>query len=65
MRAIKIFAHLGCSPLSSLLEPTSALDRQTRQEVTELMTTLAKEQGSAVLIVTHDSRIFGSSDRSY
>ncbi|MEH1920855.1 ATP-binding cassette domain-containing protein [Nostoc sp.] len=44
-------------------EPTSALDRQTGQEVTELMTTLAKEQGSAVLIVTHDSRIFGASDR--
>jgi len=44
-------------------EPTSALDRQTGQEVTELMTTLAKEQGSAVLIVTHDSRIFNASDR--
>ncbi|MEH1864642.1 MAG: ATP-binding cassette domain-containing protein [Nostoc sp.] len=44
-------------------EPTSALDRQTGQEVTELMTTLAKEQGSAVFIVTHDSRIFGASDR--
>ncbi len=44
-------------------EPTSALDRQTGREVTELMTRLAKEQGSAVLIVTHDSRIFSASDR--
>lgn len=40
-------------------EPTSALDRRTGREVIQLITALAREQGSAVLIVTHDSRVFG------
>jgi len=40
-------------------EPTSSLDGQTGKEVVELMTALAREQGSAVVIVTHDNRIFG------
>ncbi|MEC4815845.1 MAG: hypothetical protein SAK29_21610 [Scytonema sp. PMC 1069.18] len=44
-------------------EPTSALDWQTGKEIIKLMTTLAKEQRSTVLIVTHDSRIFSASDR--
>jgi ABC exporter DevA family ATP-binding subunit len=50
-------------PLILADEPTSALDRQTGREVVELMTALAKEQGSAVLIVTHDSRIFDITNR--
>lgn len=50
-------------PLILADEPTSALDRHTGQEVVELMTALAKEQGSAVLIVTHDSRIFNITNR--
>ncbi|WP_414756242.1 ATP-binding cassette domain-containing protein [Anabaena sp. CCY 9910] len=44
-------------------EPTSSLDGQTGKEVVELMTGLAREQGSAVVIVTHDNRIFGVTNR--
>ena len=44
-------------------EPTAALDRKTGREATELICSLAKQQGSAVLIVTHDSRILDVADR--
>jgi putative ABC transport system ATP-binding protein len=44
-------------------EPTAALDRKTGREAIELICRLAKQQGSAVLIVTHDSRILDVADR--
>lgn len=44
-------------------EPTAALDRKTGREVVEVIKNLAKKQGSAVLIVTHDSRILDVGDR--
>ncbi len=44
-------------------EPTAALDRQSGGEVMELVSSLARERGLAVLIVTHDSRIRGVADR--
>ncbi|HLO48725.1 MAG TPA: cyclic nucleotide-binding domain-containing protein [Kamptonema sp.] len=50
-------------PLLLADEPTSSLDRRTGQEVIELITALAKEQESAVLIVSHDSRIFNITPR--
>ena len=50
-------------PLLLADEPTASLDRRTGRESIELITSLAKEQGSAVLIVTHDNRIFGVGDR--
>jgi ABC exporter DevA family ATP-binding subunit len=50
-------------PLLLADEPTASLDRRTGQEVIELIIDLAKQEGSAVLLVTHNSRIFGTADR--
>ena len=44
-------------------EPTAALDRKSGRNVVALMRRLAKEQGSAVLMVTHDNRILDLADR--
>ncbi len=44
-------------------EPTAALDRKTGREVVELIHTLAKQQGCAILMVTHDNRILDIADR--
>jgi putative ABC transport system ATP-binding protein len=45
-------------------EPTASLDRQTGRDVVELMQHLAKEQGCAILMVTHDNRILNVADRT-
>ncbi|MFN9174727.1 MAG: ABC transporter ATP-binding protein, partial [Synechocystis sp.] len=44
-------------------EPTAALDSKSGHDVVELMRTLAREQGSTILIVTHDNRILDVADR--
>jgi putative ABC transport system ATP-binding protein len=44
-------------------EPTAALDSTTGREVVELLRRLAREQGCAVLMVTHDPRILDIADR--
>ena len=44
-------------------EPTAALDRATGREVVELLHQLAKNQGCAILMVTHDNRILDIADR--
>jgi len=44
-------------------EPTAALDSRTGREVVELLQSLAREQGCAVLMVTHDPRILDIADR--
>ncbi|MBI5772271.1 MAG: ABC transporter ATP-binding protein [Verrucomicrobia bacterium] len=44
-------------------EPTSALDSETGQMVMELMRRLALGKDRALLVVTHDTRIFGFADR--
>ncbi|NEO83635.1 MAG: cyclic nucleotide-binding domain-containing protein [Spirulina sp. SIO3F2] len=44
-------------------EPTAALDSKTGRQTIDLMHRLAKEQGSAVLMVTHDPRILDVADR--
>ncbi len=44
-------------------EPTAALDSKTGREVVDLMQRLAKEQGCAILLVTHDHRILDIADR--
>jgi putative ABC transport system ATP-binding protein len=44
-------------------EPTSALDHETGHKVMELMRELAVGTGRALVIVTHDQRIFEFADR--
>jgi putative ABC transport system ATP-binding protein len=44
-------------------EPTAALDRKSGREVVELLHGLAKSQGCAILLVTHDNRILDIADR--
>jgi putative ABC transport system ATP-binding protein len=44
-------------------EPTAALDRRTGRDVVQLLQSLAREQGCAVLMVTHDPRILDVADR--
>ena len=44
-------------------EPTAALDRQSGRDVVQLLQALAKGQGCAVLMVTHDPRILDVADR--
>lgn len=44
-------------------EPTAALDSKTGGDVVELMQGLAKQQGAAILMVTHDTRILHLADR--
>lgn len=44
-------------------EPTAALDSHSGRKTVELMHQLAKKEGSAVLMVTHDPRILDIADR--
>jgi putative ABC transport system ATP-binding protein len=44
-------------------EPTAALDKKSGRDVVEIMRRLAKEKGSAVVLVTHDNRILDVADR--
>lgn len=44
-------------------EPTAALDKKSGRDVVEIMQSLAKQQGSAILLVTHDNRILDVADR--
>jgi putative ABC transport system ATP-binding protein len=44
-------------------EPTSALDHETGHRVMELLRELALRERRALVIVTHDARIFGFADR--
>ena len=45
-------------------EPTAALDGKTGRDIIELMQRLSREQGSAILMVTHDNRILDVADRT-
>jgi putative ABC transport system ATP-binding protein len=44
-------------------EPTSALDHETGQHVLELLKSVAVDRSRALVIVTHDARIFDFADR--
>jgi len=44
-------------------EPTASLDKQSGRDVVELIQDLAREDGSAVILVTHDIRILDIADR--
>ena len=44
-------------------EPTSALDHETGQVVMDLLSRIAVKPGRAVVVVTHDNRVFDFADR--
>jgi len=44
-------------------EPTGNLDQANKQNVVDLLVTQAREQGSTLLMVTHDQSLLGSFDR--
>ncbi|HEY7423170.1 MAG TPA: ABC transporter ATP-binding protein [Gemmataceae bacterium] len=44
-------------------EPTAALDAHSGQTVMELLKRVAVQPGRAVIVVTHDNRVFGFGDR--
>lgn len=50
-------------PLVLADEPTASLDAQSGRDVMDLLTRLARERGTTVLVVTHDNRIFPYADR--
>lgn len=45
-------------------EPTAALDAQSGQVVMELLKRVAVQPGRAVIVVTHDDRVFAYGDRT-
>lgn len=45
-------------------EPTASLDGASGREIVELLRQLARAQGCAIVLVTHDSRILDLADRS-
>lgn len=44
-------------------EPTAALDSRSGRNVVDILQRLAREQGSSILLVTHDNRILDIADR--
>ncbi|MGR9087483.1 MAG: ABC transporter ATP-binding protein [Gammaproteobacteria bacterium] len=44
-------------------EPTSALDHETGHQIMEILKQVAQHKDRALVIVTHDARIFGFADR--
>jgi putative ABC transport system ATP-binding protein len=44
-------------------EPTASLDAENGQTVMELLSNMARSRGMALVVVTHDNRIFSFSDR--
>ncbi len=44
-------------------EPTAALDSKSGRNIVEILQRLAREQGSSILLVTHDNRILDIADR--
>ncbi|MCU0552995.1 MAG: DevA family ABC transporter ATP-binding protein [Leptolyngbya sp. Prado105] len=61
---VAIARALACNPKIVLAdEPTAALDKKSGRDVVEIMQNLAKQQGAAILLVTHDNRILDIADR--
>jgi putative ABC transport system ATP-binding protein len=44
-------------------EPTGSLDTLTGEKVMDLLTSLAREQGTTVVLITHDARVAAYADR--
>jgi putative ABC transport system ATP-binding protein len=44
-------------------EPTAALDSANGQAIMGILATIARDSGSAVMVVTHDARLMSVADR--
>lgn len=61
---VAIARALACNPeLLVCDEPTSSLDHESGQSIMRLLARMAKAPGRAVIVVTHDPRIFAFADR--
>ena len=61
---VAIARALAAEPAMLLAdEPTASLDKQSGREVVERMKTLACQNGTTILLVTHDNRILDVADR--
>ncbi|HSG90333.1 MAG TPA: ATP-binding cassette domain-containing protein [Pseudomonadales bacterium] len=61
---VAIARALAAEPAMVLAdEPTASLDKASGREVVDRMQTLAREQGTTILMVTHDNRILDVADR--
>jgi ABC-type lipoprotein export system ATPase subunit len=61
---VAIARALSAQPAILLAEePTASLDKQSGREVVDRIKTLAREQGTTILLVTHDNRILDIADR--
>jgi len=61
---VAIARALGGEPAMLLAdEPTASLDKKSGREVVDRMQSLAREQGTTILLVTHDTRILDVADR--
>lgn len=66
MQRVAIARALYANPQVVLAdEPTASLDSDRVKEVGALFQKLAKEQGKAVILVTHDQRLEAYSDHTY
>ena len=55
---------LAASPQLLLAdEPTAALDKNSGRDVVDLFRNLAREHGTAIVMVTHDNKILDIADR--
>lgn len=61
---VAIARALAAEPTMLLAdEPTASLDKQSGREVVDRMRALAKQNGTTILLVTHDNRILDIADR--
>ena len=51
------------APILMADEPTGALDSKTGQQVLEIMHQLHKEEGTTIILITHDNKIAATAER--
>ena len=52
-----------CAPILMADEPTGALDSKTGEQVLGILRQLHKEQGTTVLLITHDNKVAAAAER--